>query len=131
YDPALVPSGWPGVDVARVTRTGAIPPANNVGAFRQVCQYSHMAPDDPITAPGRPGTTPLMVFAGNTGAGAPSSAASIAGSGNSTCWGGTADRSAYWTYALIDVRTGTPLAPAEFSIRYSANTADVTQVRAM
>jgi hypothetical protein len=122
-----IPAGWAGVDNERVTRTGALPSSNGVGAFRQVCQYSHMAPADPISA--RP--SPLMVFAGNTDTGKDSTAASIAGSGNSTCWGGTADRSAYWTHALIDVRSGTPLAPFEFSVRYSANTADASTVQAM
>jgi hypothetical protein len=72
-----------------------------------------------------------MVFAGNTLAGGASTAASIAASGNSTCWGGTADRSAYWTTALIDTRTGTPVAPTEFSIRYSANYPRPDQVQPM
>jgi hypothetical protein len=126
YRASAIPAGWAGVGTEQVSRTGAMPASYGVGAFRQVCQYSHMAPEDPVL-----GTSPLMVYAGNSAAGAHSTAASIAGSGNSTCWGGTADRSAYWTNALIDSRTGTPLAPTEFSVRYSANYPDPAQVQPM
>ncbi len=131
YLSARIPAGSPGTGQPQLTRTGALPSANGVGAFRQVCQYSHMAPEDPILFPDKALSSPLMVFAGNTGTRAGSTAASIAGSGNSTCWGGTADRSAYWTNALIDTRTGTPLAPTEFSIRYSAYSAPPGQVQSM
>ena len=65
-----------------------------------------MAFDDPIVYPGQVGKSHLHVFFGNTGANANSTAASIAGSGNSTCDGGTVNRSAYWVPALIDTRSG-------------------------
>ena len=121
YVAARIPAGWDGSGDLRVSTTGQLPGAGGVGAFRQVCQYSHMAPEDPVISPGARLASPLMVYAGNTGAGASSTAQTIANSGNSTCWGGIADRSAYWTTALLDTRSGTPLAPNEFSIRYSAN----------
>ena len=131
YVAARIPTGWQGSGDLRVRTTGQVPGAGGVGAFRQVCQYSHMAPEDPVIFPGTPLASPLMVYAGNTGAGASSTAATIANSGNSTCWGGVADRSAYWTSALIDTRTGTPVAPTEFSIRYSANYPRRDQVQTM
>lgn len=127
YVAARIPAGWAGTGDLKVTTTGQLPAAFGAGAFRQVCQYSHMAPEDPVTR----GASPLMVFAGNTGAGASSTPEKIANSGNSTCWGGIADRSAYWTNAMIDTRTGTPLAPTEFSIRYSANYPRRDQVQTM
>lgn len=83
---ARIPTGWQGSGDLRVRTTGQVPGAGGVGAFRQVCQYSHMAPEDPVIFPGTPLTSPLMVYPGNSGAG-----------------------------ALIDTRTGTPLAPTEFN----------------
>jgi hypothetical protein len=127
YDAARIPAGAPGSADLRVSSTGAMPSANGVGAFRQVCQYSHMAPEEPGTA----AATPLMVYAGNSAAGKASTATSIAGGGTSTCWGGIADRGAYWTDAVIDTRTGSPVAPVEFSIRYSANSSRPDLVQTM
>ncbi len=78
---------------------------------------SHMAFDDPIVAPARPGASHLHTFFGNSGVDAFSTAASVAGSGGSTCRGGTANRSAYWVPSMIDTTTGAPVAPA-FLISY-------------
>lgn len=78
-------------------------------SFRTNCFFSHMGYDDPIVYPGLPGWSHLHVFVGNTGTNADSTAADIANSGNSTCMGGTANRSAYWAPAMIDTNTGRPL----------------------
>ena len=67
--------------------------------------------DDPIVYPGQPGRSHLHVFFGNTGTNANSTAASIASTGNSTCRGGTINRTAYWVPAIIDTKDGTPVAP--------------------
>jgi hypothetical protein len=77
-----------------------------------------MAFDDPLVFPGEPGKSHLHVFFGNTGTNAYSTAATIAGSGNSTCRGGIANRSAYWVPATIDTRTGTPVKPAQAGMYY-------------
>jgi hypothetical protein len=63
-----------------------------------------MRPGDPVGA--------LNTFWGNT--------AAPLGSGNSTCRGGTVDRSSYVVPALIDTRTGTPLAPVGTSVYFSS-----------
>jgi hypothetical protein len=84
---------------------------DGVGAFRINCFYSHMNFDDPIVAPGQSRATHLHVFFGNTGVNASSTSQSIASSGNSTCSGGTLNRTAYWAPAMIDTATGTPLVP--------------------
>lgn len=120
FDPAKIPAGSAGSGHLRVRQTGHRPPASNDGQgwFRTACLYSHMAPDDPLLHPGRPGTSYLNMFWGNTGARATSTAQDIAGAGNSTCKGGIADRSAYWTPALIDTATGAPLAPRAISVYY-------------
>src|SRR5262245_35670801 len=47
--------------------TGQIPAIEPpVGAFRFICNVSHLLPDDPIVYPGRPGASHLHVFFGNT-----------------------------------------------------------------
>jgi hypothetical protein len=110
---ARIPAGHAGHDTLRVRNTEEQPVSSpdGVGAFRTVCKYSHMAFDDPIVYPGQAGRSHLHMFFGNKGANANSTAESLANSGRSTCLGGIANRSAYWTPALIDTRTGTPLAP--------------------
>lgn len=77
-----------------------------------------MAFDDPIVYPRQPGRSHLHVFFGNTGANANSTPDSIANTGNSTCRGGTLNRSAYWVPAMIDTKDGTPLRPAESIFYY-------------
>ncbi len=84
----------------------------DIGAFRTNCGVSHFAFDDPIVFPGQPGRSHLHMFFGNTGANGNSTAASIANSGDSTCSGGTANRTAYWVPALINLKTGAPVVPS-------------------
>jgi hypothetical protein len=112
-DLTKIPLGHPGFSTARVQTTTeqASPSGDGVGAFRTVCQYSHMSFDDPIVYPGQTGRAHLHAFFGNTAVDANSTASSIANSGNSTCRGGTINRSGYWVPALIDTRTGTPIVP--------------------
>jgi len=97
FDAGRIPPGSPGSSVARVVRTGEMPTrtSDGTGIFRTVCLYSHMTTDDPFTS----GISYLHMYWGRTP------------SGNSTCRGGTVDRSSYWLPALIDTKTGTPLAP--------------------
>jgi hypothetical protein len=91
--------------------------SDGVGSFRTYCFYSHMAADDPLVAPGRPGGSHLHTFFGNTGVDAFSTADSIQFGGESTCRGGTANRSAYWVPSIIDTNTGQAIVP-EFLIAY-------------
>ena len=77
-----------------------------------------MAFDDPIVFPNQPGKSHLHVFFGNTGLNAASTAASIATTGNSTCRGGTVNRTGYWAPAIIDTATGTPLKPDSIVVYY-------------
>jgi hypothetical protein len=94
------------------------PGLGDAGAFRTLCSPSHMNFDDAIVFPGQIGSTHLHVYFGNTGANGRSTSQSIATTGNSTCRGGTANRSAYWVPAVIDTRTGTPLVPMDSPIYY-------------
>jgi hypothetical protein len=77
-----------------------------------------MAFDDPIVYPGQPGRSHLHVFFGNTGTNANSTADSLANTGNSTCLGGTINRTAYWAPAMIDTKDGTPVVPSMLAVYY-------------
>jgi hypothetical protein len=118
YDSNRIPAGAPGAFTEKIQLTGHMGVSADIGAFRIVCDYSHMAPDDPIVSPNQPGRSHLHTFFGNTGTNAYSTADSIANSGGSTCMGGTANRSAYWIPSLIDTRTGTPIKPSTALIYY-------------
>lgn len=114
-----IPTGSAGSSVDRVSVTTEQPgPGDGTGAFRTFCAFSHMAFDDPIVFPGQPGRSHLHAFFGNTGTNGNSTATSIATSGNSTCRGGTLNRSSYWVPAMIDTRDGTPVRPSESHFYY-------------
>ncbi len=91
-------------------------PQGAVGQFVAKCLYSHSAPDDPIVWPGRPGRSHRHDFYGATGAGAGSTARTLAGSG-STC-DKPGDDAAYWQPALYD--HGVPVVPLEAHAYYRA-----------
>lgn len=92
--------------------------ADSIGAFRIPCGFARMAFDDPIVFPGQPGASHLHTFTGNVGVDAFSTTASISGAGNSTCDGGTLNRSSYWFPALIDTGNGRPLVPTTNVVYY-------------
>lgn len=92
--------------------------STDVGAFREPCNFSHMLFDDPIAFPGQPGASHLHTFMGNADANSASNVNSIANSGNSTCGGGTLNRTAYWVPTLIDIRTGQPVVPISTNFYY-------------
>lgn len=96
-------------------------PTDGSGDFRTRCAPSHVAFDDPIVYPGQPGRSHLHQFFGNTGTSAASTTASIAGTGNSTCRGGIANRSAYWVPAMIDMRTSEVVAPDDSDFYYKTS----------
>jgi Domain of unknown function (DUF1996) len=118
-DRSAIPVGDPGTaqQLAKPTSESA-GPTDGTGAFRTVCMFSHMNFDDPIVYPGQPGRSHLHTYFGNTSANASSTRQSIETTGNSTCRGGILNRSAYWVPALIDTRSGHPVAPTENTIYY-------------
>ena len=125
------PAGAPIVDVSRIPAGSAgvgqpviIPAAvagpnpERIGTFRFDCAYSHMNFDDPIVAPARPGASHLHTFFGNTGVTAVTTTESLVSTGNSTCRGGTVNRSGYWVPSMIDTATGIPIAPDYLQVYY-------------
>ncbi len=99
--------------------TGAVAPSGKpdvVGAFRFVCNASHLAYDDPIVYPGKPGAAHLHQFFGNTGANASSTYESLRSSGDSTCTS-ILNRSSYWMPAMMDGKGGVVI-PDFMSVYY-------------
>ncbi len=100
------------------TATLPLGAASAHGAFRIVCDFSHMAPDDPIVFAGQPGRSHLHAFFGNTAVNAYSTSQSIAQTGSSSCHGGTVNRTGYWVPAVIDTRTGASVRPTASMFYY-------------
>ncbi|WP_308517994.1 DUF1996 domain-containing protein [Sphingomonas flavescens] len=78
---------------------------DEVGAFRFNCLAGHVAKDDPIVYPGRPGASHIHQFFGNTDTDANSNYQSLRTKGGSTCTrstGTSPQRSAYWMPAMLD-----------------------------
>ena len=99
--------------------TGEIPKSaapDDVGAFRFICNASHLAFDDPIVYPGQSGKSHLHQFFGNTLAAADSTYASLRSSGDSTC-NNRLNRSAYWMPAMLNGK-GQVIRPDYVSIYY-------------
>ena len=121
-DKAKIPQAMEGwsterVNGANVADASQNPVRSDIGSFREYCEFSHMSYDDPIVAPGLIGGH-LHTFMGNTGTNSKSTATSIATSGNSTCAGGTLNRSSYWFPTVVDTADGTPLSPVGSLIYY-------------
>lgn len=115
---APLPQGDPGSGSEDIGYSGERPTTSDgVGAFRTVCDFSHMNYDDPIVFPGQPGKAHLHAYFGNALADAASTSDSLRSTGNSTCRGGTANRTAYWVPALID-RDGKPIRPQSLETYY-------------
>jgi hypothetical protein len=107
-DLSTIPARAAGFDAYRVSPTTEEPQlaGDLVGAVRNVCTRSHFNFDDSLVFPGRPNATHLHMYFGNTAADAYLTAENIREIGNSTCRGGTANRSAYWVPAMIDTTDG-------------------------
>ena len=109
-DAAKIPTGWSGFSSDMLQTATSVPaPGDGSGAFRTTCKWSHMAFDDPIVYPGQPGLSHLHTFFGNTGTNANSTTSTISTTGNSTCNGGTINRTAYWVPTMIDTLDGRPI----------------------
>jgi hypothetical protein len=91
--------------------TSEVAPPSDIGAFRTGCQVVKHAKMDPIVAPGVYPFGHMHTFFGNMGISESSTSAMLASTGNSTCRGGTINRSSYWTPSLIDMRTHKPVTP--------------------
>lgn len=119
-DVNLLPQGDPGASAPQVVWINEQPSrGDGVGAFRTVCEFSHMNYDDPIVYPKQPGMAHLHTYFGNSEADANSTALSLRSSGNSTCRGGTINRTGYWVPALLTA-TGRPVEPMYMDVYYKS-----------
>ena len=111
-----------GYSTERVGGTSEVagPSNDGTGDFRTRCEPSHYAFEDPIVFPGQPGRSHLHIFFGNTGVNVNSTTTSLLSSGNSTCRGGTVNRSSYWVPAIIDMATSLPINPVESDFYYKS-----------
>ena len=116
-DASNLPKGSAGSTFDRLQYSGEFGVPSDIGQFRIPCTFSHMAFDDPIVYPGRPGAAHLHTFFGNTGTNASSTEQSIRDTGSSTCLGGTINRTAYWVPSMIDTATAKPIVP-DFAVFY-------------
>jgi Domain of unknown function (DUF1996) len=131
-DRTAIPVGDPGtIQALSQAESSAPTPQTDSGQFRTICQYSHMNFDDPIVYPGQVGRSHLHTYFGNTLANANSTANSLATTGNSTCFGGILNRSAYWVPSVIDTRNGRPVAPTSILIYYKSSRVPAAYIQAM
>lgn len=122
-DLTKIPPPAIGSSIARIRVEARYAPKQNTdgtGQFRITCSFSHMNFDDPIVHPGKSGAAHLHVFFGNTTVDHTSTPESIQTSGNSTCAGGTLNRTAYWAPAVIDIKDGTPIQPSRLLVYYKS-----------
>jgi Domain of unknown function (DUF1996) len=98
-----VPMGDPGQGV-QLTRPSTSQPGTlaNEGNFRMTCGFTKFGFFDPIVYPDQPFAGHLHMFFGNAGITGTSTTQSIQNSGNSTCFGGTVNRTGYWFPAVYD-----------------------------
>ena len=87
------------------------PVGDGNGQFRIDCGVSHMSNDDPLVYPNQQGVAHHHTFFGNTLIDYKTNPDTVATTGNSTCRGGIANRSAYWIPSIIDTATNTPMKP--------------------
>ena len=97
----------------KVAQAGYVPNANSTtgGDFRIACNPSHMSNDDPIVYPNQQSAAHHHTFFGNTKTDYTSTPDELKISGNSTCFGGIANRSAYWVPSLIDTSQDKAIKP--------------------
>lgn len=96
---------------------------SDIGAFRVTCKFSHFAYDDPLVYPNQPGAAHLHAFFGNTKIDDATVTHEIRTrdlrrGGKSTCSGGSANRSAYWIPALLDMNKDEPVIAKEAIFYY-------------
>ncbi|MBL0116025.1 MAG: DUF1996 domain-containing protein [Sphingomonadales bacterium] len=106
-------------ELVKAWGTGAIPASalpDVVGAFRFICNASHLSYDDPIVYPGQPGKSHLHQYFGNTSADANSTFTSLRTTGSSTC-NSPLNRSAYWMPAMMNGK-GQVIKPDYVSVYY-------------
>ena len=119
-----------GFNSLRIKATTEIAP-NSGGEFRIGCAYSHMSNDDPLVYPNQQGAAHHHTFFGNTSVNFKSDLNTFGAVGNSTCFGGIMNRSAYWVPSMINTETNEPIVPNDSAlIYYKSGVIDGTLIKA-
>jgi len=119
-----------GYNSLRIQKTTDFGFQNGGGEFRSGCGVSHMSNDDPLVYPNQQGAAHHHTFFGNTSLNYKSNLDTLSSTGNSTCIGGTANRSAYWIPSMIDISTNTPIVPDEATFYYKTGAIDGSLIKA-
>jgi hypothetical protein len=101
----------------KIQPTSELPAPSNIGAFRTACQFTHMAPDDPIVYPKQSGKSHLHTFFCNPDVNAYTTPDNIRDGGRSNAVGGTVNMSGYWVPSMMD-SSGNPIKPLSASLYY-------------
>lgn len=117
-DKSTIPPPVKGYNEARMRATPEAAEVSDIGAFRTTCAFSHMNFDDGIVFPGQVGASHLHAYFGNVKSNAHSTATSLRTTGNSTCLGGTLNRSSYWVPTMVHHTTGKVTAPDNIVVYY-------------
>ena len=119
-----------GFNSLRIKTTTEVAP-NGGGEFRIGCAYSHMSNDDPLVYPNQQGAAHHHTFFGNTSVNFKSDLNTFGVVGDSTCKGGTMNRSAYWVPSMINTETNAPIVPnGNALIYYKSGVIDGTLIKA-
>lgn len=110
--------GQPGMRIMQNGRPTM--PGDGTGAFRIVCEPTHMSFDDPLVYPGQPGASHHHTFTGNDSTNASSDLNALRNQGNGSCAGGDANKSAYWIPSMVDLDTGAAYAPDFWIVYYKS-----------
>ncbi len=117
-----VPMGDPGQGVALIRPSTSQPGVLTFeGNFRMSCGFTKFGFFDPIVFPDQPFAGHLHMFFGNAGVTGTSTTQSILNSGNSTCHGGTANRTGYWFPAVYDAVTQEIQIPSRGTFYYKSH----------
>jgi Domain of unknown function (DUF1996) len=109
---------------------GVTPVNKPESAFRTRCVPSHINFEDPIVYPNNPlsptaaGLAHMHLFFGNTNADRYLAPSNIRTTGNSTCDGGTLNRSAYWVPTILN-GANQPVIPIHMLVYYKSGGSNI------
>ena len=119
--------GW---NSLRIKKTTELSPDSG-GDFRMPCKISHMNNDDVLLYPNQQGAAHSHLYFGNTSVDYKTDPEALSTTGNSTCAGGTMNRSAYWVPNMINIETNAPVIPTgDILVYYKHGNIDGSKIKA-
>ncbi len=127
--PSLTNGSADAADSRIINETTVSPGGQARGSFRIQCAFSHVSHNDPIVKFGQPGQSHRHYFYGNESVTAFTTANSIRQTGESTCHGGTLNRSGYWMPALLN-GAGRPISTEQTHFYYKSGDLRPSEIEA-